>query len=202
MPLISFIQRRVKKIILFYSSSVPLQPTSNWNIDETDVYLDSQITDDLSCFFGAFQTNETDVIQRIYFYTKNQIFDIKDYSKVVKGLQNKQESGHGIIETFNLTTIENKWWGIPQGLEFEITFVYSGRLSAWEKKLSPEMYELVVPKTNSEDLSVTVDEGPFQDFPHYNTTGGSINSERANLLANLNGWSVMENKELFQNILS
>lgn len=64
------------------------------------------------------------------------------------------------------------------------------------------MYKLLVPSdvNDANDLSVDVDEGPFKGFPHYATAGGIINYERANVLADLSGWVILQNKELFQSI--
>jgi hypothetical protein len=64
------------------------------------------------------------------------------------------------------------------------------------------MYKLAVPSENAQDLSVDVDAGPFKNFPHYLTKGGGINAEKANLLADLTGWSVLQNEALFRHMLS
>jgi hypothetical protein len=62
-------QRRVKKIVLFFMAKTPLQPSSKWNVDE-DEYLNSQITDAFSSFFGALQ-QPTDIYKRMFYYLKN-----------------------------------------------------------------------------------------------------------------------------------
>ena len=82
--------------------------------------------------------------------------------------------------------------------------MYLGRLSAWEAQLSPEMTSYLVPSdpADAADLSVDVDSGPFANFPHYFTTGGSINYEKSNALADLSGWSILQNADLFRSILS
>ena len=171
-PLISFIQRKIPKIILFFMSSTPLQPFEDWDV-ENDPYSDDQITNDLSSFFGALSNTRSHIYDnRSFEYTKNQIFSQSDYITVIKGLQNAQQNGKGIIATFNLTTIENQWLGITAGLSTEITFSYLGRLSKWESLLSKEMYSLVVPEENSTDLSNVISHGPFKSFPHYFTEGG------------------------------
>ena len=115
-------------------------------------------------------------------------------------LQQKLIEGKGAIATMNLTTIANDWWGIDAGQVFEVTFIYLSRLSAWESQLSPIMQKLVVPK-DSDDLTNTVNHGPFRNFPHYETLGGMIDYERANLLADMTGWLVQENADIFRNII-
>ena len=171
-PLISFIQRKIPKIILFFMSSIPLKPFEDWDV-ENDSYSDDQITNDLSSYFGALSINRSyNFEDRSYELTKNQIFSQSDYITVIKGLQTAQQNGKGIIATFNLTTIENQWLGITAGISTEITFSYLGRLSKWESLLSKEMYSLVVPEENSTDLSNVISHGPFKSFPHYFTEGG------------------------------
>lgn len=64
------------------------------------------------------------------------------------------------------------------------------------------MYKLLVPNDPNEasDLSIDINEGPFKGFPHYATSGGIINAEKANVLADLTGWVILNNKQLFQSI--
>eukprot|EP00286_Rhodomonas_abbreviata_P019853 CAMPEP_0181311752 /NCGR_PEP_ID=MMETSP1101-20121128/13316_1 /TAXON_ID=46948 /ORGANISM="Rhodomonas abbreviata, Strain Caron Lab Isolate" /LENGTH=576 /DNA_ID=CAMNT_0023418527 /DNA_START=26 /DNA_END=1756 /DNA_ORIENTATION=- len=202
-PLISFIQRRVPKIVLFFMSAVPLLPADQWDVT-TEPYSEDKISNDLSSFFGVVDNSIARWENRSYDIGKNQVFATEDYAVVVQGLQAAQQEGSGIIATFNLTTVENLWWGVPAGLAFEITFSYLGRLSTWESLLTPEMHGLAVPNDpqTASDLSQDVQHGPFKNFPHYATKGGGINAEQANLLADLSGWSVLQHEELFRRVLS
>lgn len=200
-PLISFLQRRVEKIVLFFVSSTPLKPANQYN-SATDVYTGDQLTDCLTAFFGVLPSDQANWEDRSYEYEKDQVFATSDYAMVVNALQQKQAEGKGMFATFNLTTVENAWWGIPAGLKVQVTFSYLGRLSAWESKLSSDMYNLLVPKDNADDLSVDIQSGPYAKFPHYATLGGDINYGKANVLADLTGWSVVENADLFRSILS
>lgn len=120
-PIINFLQRRVKKILFVSSSSTPLQPLKVWDVaEETSKSKTAykNIAIDLSALFGALPS---DYYSSTNFYD-NQVFDYADYKKVVIGLQQAQQQGKGIIATFTLTTIENKRWGIPAGINSEITF--------------------------------------------------------------------------------
>lgn len=65
------------------------------------------------------------------------------------------------------------------------------------------MYALLVPEEekDQQDLSKVVQHGPFRHFPHYPTTGGNIDHQKANALADLTGWSILNNKELFERIV-
>lgn len=205
-PLISFMQRRVPKIVLFFMPSTPLLPFEDWDVStspETTPYSEDQVTASLSAYFGV-NPPQARWADRAYEREPIQVFSEDDYEVVITALQSAQQEGNGLFATLNLTTIENTWWGIPAGMTFEITFSYLGRLRGWEKKLSKEMYDLAVPSDPADeaDLSVTVNSGPFRGFPHFVTAGGLLNVERANLLADLTGWSVLQNEELFRHMLS
>lgn len=200
-PLISFLQRKVEKIVLFFVSSTPLKPADQWD-PYTQEYTGKEVTDCLTSFFGVFDPNQPGVLDRSLEYERNQVFAKEDFAPVMAALQKAQSEGKGIMATFELTTVENKWWGIPAGFKTQVTFSYLGRLRQWESRLSPEMYPLFVPAENADDLSVDVKDGPFRKFPHYTTAGGAINYERANALADMTGWSVLQNADLFRSVLS
>ena len=195
-PLISFLQRKVKNIILFLNYDDPLQTTDEWDV-ETNSRKYGQISDAVPAYFGIFIEKDSVVFERSYDYSKNQVFAESDYAPVVKALQKAQQEGNGIITTMNLTTIKNENWGIPDGFTSQITFVYLGRLLSWENKLPEEIRVLVQPSSGGGDLGSDVESGPFSGFPHYTTLAGGINAERANLLSNMVGWSVLENRKLF-----
>jgi hypothetical protein len=200
--LISFLQRRVPKIVLFFDDSTPLQPASSWN-PYTEPYTGDQVDSTLTCFFGVVPPNQSDIVLQTFNYGRDQVFPKSKFAPVITALQAAQAKGNGIIATFNLTTIENKWWGIPAGIESQITFVYLGRLSGWEAKLTSEMYPLLVPPgKNAKDLSVDINYGPYKNFPHYPTLGGDISWNRANVLADLTGWTILQNAALFESIFS
>jgi hypothetical protein len=199
-PLINFMQRRVKKIVLFFLSSTPLAPFEDWDVN-TDPTASGKISNDFSAFFGVI-SQDARWENRSYELERDQVFATSNYATVVTGLQTAQQAGKGIFATYNLTSIENTWWGIPAGVNFEITFSYLGRLPQWEAQLSSDMYKLLVPSENAQDLSVDVDSGPFKKFPHFLTKGGGLDAEKANVLADLTGWSVVQNEDLFRHMLS
>lgn len=199
-PLINFIQRRVTKIVLFINAGTPMQPASSWNV-ETDAPDANQITDALSAFWGVLPVDKYKWQDRSYEYEKDQVFASSDWVPVVQKLQAVQAAGGGIVASFNLTTIANEWWGIPAGIEQQVTIVYLGRVTKWEDQLSKTMQELCVPH-NPENIADTISHGPFRHFPNYGTTGGGVNYERANLLADLTGYTVLNNAATFQQIFS
>ena len=161
LPLISFLQRKVKNIILFLNFQDALQTNKNWNVTK-DFFKEKQISDEIPAYFGIIIKQNSDTMRRSYDYNKNHIFDKKDYFELILSLQNAQQTGNGIISTLNLTTIKNNYWGIPEGFKTKITFVYLGRLSQWENKLSDNMKKLSVPTgVKFEDLGSDIQEGPF-----------------------------------------
>ena len=200
-PLLSFLQRKTKKIILFLNLADPLQTSTKWNVTK-DYLREKQISDAIPAYFGIFIKQDSETLRRSYDYSKNHVFNKENYFQLILLLQKAQKEGKGLIATMNLTTIKNDYWGIPQGFRAQVTFVYLGRLSQWEEKLSPEMKKLIVPTGFNSDLGNDIKCGPFANFPHYTTLAGGINYERANLLGNMVGWSILENKELFQSICS
>lgn len=199
-PLINFMQRRVKKIVLFFLSHTPLAPAADWDVN-ADPTASGKISNDVGAFFGVLP-EEARWQNRSYELERDQVFASSDFATVVTGLQAAQQVGKGIFYTANLTTVENTWWGIPAGLHFEVTFSYLGRLSQWEAQLKPEMYKLLVPSENAQDLSVDVSSGPFKNFPHFLTKGGGLDTAKSNVLADLTGWSVQQNADLFRHMLS
>lgn len=195
-PLISFLQRRVEKIALFFVSATPLAPSDKWN-PYTDPYTGDEMTDCFTTFFGVIE-KQANWENRSFEYEMNQVFSQTDFPVVVSALQAAQAKGNGIIATFNLTTIENKWWGIPAGLNVEITFSYLGRLKEWERRLPIDLKSYFIPKIDTEDLSNDISTGPFKGFPHYATLGGDVSYEKANALSDLTGWSVHQHADLFK----
>jgi hypothetical protein len=171
-PLLSFLQRKVKKIILFMNYELPLQDMRTWNVS-TDLLKRDQISDAVPSYFGIFEKTDN-ILERSYDYDKNHVFDQSDYIKVVSALQYAQQQGDGIVATLNLTTIRNDYWGIPHGFTAQITFVYLGRLSNWENRLPVHMREMIVPPGNEGNLGEDIKDGPFNDFPHYITLGAYI----------------------------
>jgi hypothetical protein len=199
----SMLQREVQKLVLFFNSKAPVQPASSWDV-YNDVYTGDQITDELAAFFGVHPSDESFWEKRGYDYSQNQYWSTDDWYPLIMKMQEAQAKGDGNIVTMNLTTIENRVWNIPAGITTEVTFVYLGRSFTWESQLSLEMQALLVPSDPAEaaDASKTVTSGDFKNFPHYPTGGAEINNEKANALADLTGWVVKRNADLFRSILA
>ena len=199
--LVSFVQRQLTNIVLVSATSVPLQMRANWNpfIDE----LTQNVIDfDIPAFFGLIPTDLSVMEIKTYDLKKCHIFPESDFPILANRLQQAQTEGNGIVVSMDHVTIANEYYGIPAGVEMTVTWVYLGRLSAWEAQLSEEMQRLVVPGDHAEDLGHTKDDGEFKQFPNYATTAAEMNPERSNLLADLCGWTILQNADLFTKVLS
>jgi hypothetical protein len=199
----SMLQRRVEKLVLFFNVHTPLQPASSWDV-KNDPPSKTQIARDVGAFFGVEPEDYREWQKRGFDISHNQVWPSDQWPVLVHAMQAAQTKGNGIIATMNLTTIENERWGIDSGIETEVVFVYLGRAFNWEAKLSNEMKELFVPSdpVDALDPSKTISKGPFRSFPHYATICNFEDTERANALADLTGWTIRNNEELFKRILS
>lgn len=192
----------MSNIVLFLNKHTPMLPASDWDVD-SDPPSGDQIDDGFQAYFGIVPPAPNKVVERSFQIEKNQVFATADYYPVVHAMQAAQAEGKGLVHSVNLTTVENAWWGVPAGITAEITFVYLSRLSQWEAQLSADMQARVVPqKGDPADMSNTIAHGPFKHYPHYFTAGGLQTHQMTNLLADMSGWLIKENKELFERILS
>lgn len=199
--LVSFVQRKVSNIVLFCDTSVPLQTSKQWNPAD-DELSQSHIDFDIPSFFGVIPTDITDLERRSYELSQSHIFRTSEWVPLAQQLQAAQEKGQGIMASVQHVTVDNEYFGIEAGYMVNVTWMYLGRVRGWENQLSPEMKNLVLPINNSDDLGHNREDGPFKDFPNYATTAAEMNPQRANLLANLVGWTVLQNADAFLRILS
>ena len=198
--IISFLQRKVKNIILVLSPTIPLQPPQVWNVT-ADPRNPSYIAIDFMSYFGALPLN---FVADSLDYSKNQVFSFSEWTRVVKALQVAQAKGNGIVATFALTTVKNSWWGIPAGFQTKVTIMYTSRVKNWEQKLPPSLYaDLVPPAPYDTNLGYNIQTGPYAKFPNEMTTsGGPMSATEASLKANLASWVVLQNLKILQPVLS
>lgn len=199
----SMLQRRVEKIVLFFNVHQPLQPAANWDVIN-DPPSKTQIARDLAAFFGVFPEDYAEWEVRGFDLSFNQVWGQENWVPLVTALQAAQAKGTGVVVTMPLTTIRNDRWGIPAGIETEVTFVYLSRLFEWEKQLPADMHDYFVPAdpAAAADASQTIAHGPFKTFPNYPTICAGESAERANALSDMAGWTVRENAELFKSIFA
>ena len=200
--LIPMLRRGAKRIVLFANVITPLNVT--WDANQRPPLGPSRagilggggdMDDALAAFFGVFMDP---LNERGWNYRMNQIFHADDLTPLVQQLQAGARAGTGAVARMNLTTISNEHWGVAGGLEVDITWVYLSRCLEWERELSPEIREKVVPKNGVNDTMKLVRGGPFDSFPHYPTGRLHYTPEQANLLAALGEWTVLANAPLFR----
>lgn len=134
-------------------------------------------------------------------FTKNQVFDSASFGGVVSALQAALASGKGAVATTPLTTVENQWWGVQGGVSVNITWVYLTRVSGWEAELGDQAVKKAVqPSSHPEDPTKLATSGPFKNFPYFGDV--DITSSQANLLADMAGWVIGANRDLFQEALA
>jgi hypothetical protein len=110
--------------------------------------------------------------------------------------------GNGIVITEEMTTVQNLFWGVDAGIKSNITWVYMGRASNWEARLTDRMRKLVVPSKHPEVPGNTISTGPFKHFPHYKTSDVHLNYQQSNLLADFTGWVAKSNADIFRTALN
>ena len=196
------LQRGIKNIVLFVNCQQPLRPASDWDV-ATEPFTKDDITYEMGFYFGMQPSDYNHFTERVTGYDMTQYFAQEDWVPYIQNLQKAQQDGRGILSTMKLTTVKNDHFGIPAGQNVTLTTYYLGRAAKWEAQLSPEMHDLLVPSGDAAaDPSNTVPKGPFKHFPHYATQGGGIKHEKANALADLTGWSVLQYAEELREIFS
>lgn len=146
--------------------------------------------------FGKIATDLNELDKANFDLESSQMFPESDFVPFVQGLQAAQQIGKGNIYIHKHTTVENAKYGLKAGQEVEMVWIYHGRCFEWESRLSEEMYDQVTPRRNKDDPAELPSTGAFKDFPHFSTGVNGRNFEQANLLADLTGWIIHENKEM------
>jgi hypothetical protein len=116
----SLLQRRVENIVLFFNVHTTLQPAADWNVD-VDAPSKKQVARDLAAYFGVIPEDYDEWQKRGFDLSHNQVWSGDEWPVVIKALQAAQAKGGGVIATFNLTTVENKYWGIPSGIVTQVS---------------------------------------------------------------------------------
>mmetsp|Transcript_19857 Transcript_19857/g.48580 ORF Transcript_19857/g.48580 Transcript_19857/m.48580 type:complete len:574 (-) Transcript_19857:309-2030(-) len=194
--LIGFIQRGIRNIIVFHNAEVPLNPHNNWDAKKRFPNEDD-IIPQLPAYFGVIIKGE-EIGEDLM---RDQIFNETDFPRVIEALQDAQASGKGCMARVELKTVENRWFGINEGIRVNVTFVYLSRTKEWEAQLREEVQSKVVPKKNPDDPS-SLPSGTFDNFPNFNTfTQLRLTAPQANLLFHLSSWVIRTNREFFTDIV-
>ena len=197
--LMSALQRGVDRLVMFANNHLPL--ASAFEYDPTSRIPTLADVDLLPSFFGIplLQYGSVEEIVASFGedYSRNKVFEARQFAPLISALQAAAETGNGAVATATLTTVDNEWWGIVGGVQVELTVAYLSRVYNFEDKLPEETKKQAVVE-GSRDPEVLIPDGDFKGFPHYETKGAEIYSRAANLLANAMYFEVMANEALFR----
>jgi hypothetical protein len=152
------------------------------------------------------------------YYGRNQVFRTEDWKTVYDGILETKKAGNGCVTMKKLTTVENKWYGVPGGHEVEVLFFVLGRATNFEKQLPG--YEAgkeswgtgkwndakawLTGKSDRKTHQQMVDKnngnGVFPNYDTFNSGGIGLKQEEVNLVAALNQWIVEKNKPMFDRL--
>jgi hypothetical protein len=184
--LISLLQRRVARVVLFCNFQTPLKPRGEW-----DPFVrpptPSDISEEIPSFFGMVLDSAA------WSFARNAVFARTDFPRVVAALQDAAAAGAGAVATLELVTVANSWWGIPAGQRVTVTWCYLAAAPAWAERLPPALgARLRDPK---DALFGTT-------FPHFGTMDLALAPPQVNLLHQLSAWVVVANADAFRAALA
>eukprot|EP00924_Labyrinthula_sp_SR-Ha-C_P006880 augustus_masked-scaffold_8-processed-gene-3.10-mRNA-1 protein AED:1.00 eAED:1.00 QI:0/-1/0/0/-1/1/1/0/645 len=181
--LMSLLQRKVTNIVCFINTDVPLSSAEKFN-PFTHYPTRFHVDVGFLSLFGF-----PDPIPVPGFDLKhNQVFSKIDYPWIVADMQLKKKEGNGIVVESLLKTVRNDWFGIEEGFEVKILWVYLDRPKNWFDALSDPVQQYI--KKNC------------KKFPFIPTDVLDYTPQLANLMSNLATWVIDSNRDLFIKYLS
>ncbi|PRP89877.1 Patatin-like phospholipase [Enhygromyxa salina] len=132
---------------------------------------------------------------------RNQVFPSAEFAELVADLQAAKRGGGPVIAVREHEVLDNAWWGIRGARKVRVAWVYLDRVARFEALL-PKSTQAAVEAGNAR-IAV----GPCQRFPNYETIGANALSLvrftplQVRLLANLCTWTVLDQRELFEELL-
>ena len=193
--IITLLRRRVKRIVAFINTQVPLAPRSKYDPYLRPPYVDSDVDGSFAALFGV-----RGILPPIgEDFVHDQVFSRFAFARVVDALQRAQKRGKGAVASVELRTVANAWWGVPAGHKVRVLFVYLGRVYEWENRLTDDrVVRAVAPHRGLENPGVLPSNGTFRGFPHPSITQLHLQPGMANMLADLAWWVVTNNAQLFE----
>ena len=158
--LIGMLKRRVERIVLFINTDQPLHGSSVW--DPTTTKPNTKYIEDMFPTFFGVAVAPGDAVEKIEQeiaddYSCNAVFNSSEFVPLVVAMQAKQDAGEPVVVSTALTTVQNEHWGVPAGIEVQVTWVYLSRVGAWEELLPAATKELVVPKNQPSPVDYGVE---------------------------------------------
>jgi len=170
MPLL---MRKVEKIVVFVNSKTRLKGGGK-----------GQIAESIRTVFG--QTPD---------FLTNRVFPGDRYQALVQGLVEEKTAGHPVMFKDQYRVVGNQHYGIDDGWDVEVLWVYNERVRDWETSLPVEIRRLI-------------GSGSLGNFPHYRTFFQNppavidLSSEQVSMLAHLSCWNIVSNEAVFHGMLT
>jgi hypothetical protein len=217
-PLTSFIQRGVEKIVLVCITYVPFDyfvvKNSGWR--ETKKIGTYEFDSTIAAFFGITpdRSKDTSFVDKKFgglnAFDELQVFETKDFEILIDGLYEALKRGDGLFFRHVYTTVENPTYKIQAGRKVDVTFFLNNMCENWKNSLTDhtlvqKLQEASIPPaTGISGLFQKWFHEPneFQNFPHYILDAPRYTHRASNLLANMTGWAVKQNRELLEEIFS
>ena len=108
-------------------------------------------------------------------------------------------AGGGVVVTSTHVTVANARWGLPAGIVANVTWACPQSSGRVEKRCGPVARLVAAPHRSPTplDYGETVATGEYRGFPNYPTDSLDFSPGKANMLADLTGWTVKHNAAEF-----
>eukprot|EP00944_MAST-04C_sp_MAST-4C-sp1_P006303 g6303.t1 len=191
--LISMLRRTaLQRFVIITNSNVPMSPKSKWD-PTVRPPTTAEMDDTIPNYFGV----KVDKPDAPWDYSKNHVFDTSQFTAFCVAMQTAIASGNGGVVAMELKVVENSYWGIEGGRTVNVTWYLNSRVYNWEEMLPPFLKKDVVPAGPKDPTNLPSEKSKFPTFPHYPTSKLQLNDVQSNLLANMMGWVVLKNQDLF-----
>lgn len=183
--LLTLLQRKVSRIVVFANSATPLNDCDPAILNPEDYQM---IDSDLPQLFG-YKWGSVSPNQR-----NNAVFTKAQFDTLYNRLRKAKLAGKSVMTQMEMTTVQNDWWGIEGGQKVTILWVYNDQVTDWQNQL-PKKIRLEIGKGPA---------GKFANFPFYKTMFENVphlveyTPEQMNLLYQLSAWNVYTNPQLFE----
>jgi hypothetical protein len=178
-------------ILVFTNSNQFVNPVKKWDPTKRPP-TPGDLDDTIPNYFGI----DPDKPAAAWDYSRNHVFETSQFVPFAQKLQAAVEKGDGPIVQMTLNVVDNAFWGIRGGRSIKVTWVYLCRTFGWEDQLPQFLKDEMVPKERDPSVLPGKD-SKFPLFPHYPTMQLQLSAAETNLLADMMGWIIIKNQDLF-----
>lgn len=184
MPLLA---RNVPKILCFCNVQSKIIKEKS---DKSFTFNENNFDKDILCLFGL--QKKKGKIKPIKSGGFQQVFEIKDFSKLAEGFKKAIKEDKPLIYEGIHKVLPNVHFGIKGGYNVHIMWFYNERCKSWEEKIDKDISDKIAKKGFGKRL---------KNFPNFKTFGENgfriidMHPEQVMLLSNYQTWIIKENKE-------